>query len=295
VRAWSDLAAAYTGAVGTVSVSDAGYLEKARSAFSHALQLAPDSQQLLMQAGVRSLLAGRDWTVMERMQRMWVDGAGSSDYWANYSLALALRNVGRPHESLQYLQRAVRAEPLVLNTSVQLQDAYLTIGDAKSAEAEYERSKNLDENSAYADYERLLAAGQDRHDPALVKRYFAAHPPKSSGYPVLEGLDDPSGALALLHRRYGDPATEASAVNLALLAQFAAYYGDPNLALQFLHKAYRTSPNIFFVWHPVYRDMRRLTGFKDLMRELRLVDYWRGSGNWAEFCHPLADDDFECG
>ena len=30
------------------------------------------------------------------------------------------------------------------------------------------------------------------------------------------------------------------------------------------------------------------------MREAGLADYWRQSGNWADFCGPVGEDDFEC-
>jgi hypothetical protein len=40
--------------------------------------------------------------------------------------------------------------------------------------------------------------------------------------------------------------------------------------------------------------MRQLPGFKDLVRDLGLVDYWRTSGKWSDFCHPVGEDDFEC-
>jgi hypothetical protein len=30
------------------------------------------------------------------------------------------------------------------------------------------------------------------------------------------------------------------------------------------------------------------------VRELRLVDYWRSSGNWGDFCRPIGRNDFEC-
>ena len=40
--------------------------------------------------------------------------------------------------------------------------------------------------------------------------------------------------------------------------------------------------------------MRKLPGFKDLLRDLGLVDYWRKTGNWADFVRPIGDDDFEC-
>jgi len=40
--------------------------------------------------------------------------------------------------------------------------------------------------------------------------------------------------------------------------------------------------------------MRRLPGFKDLVQNVGLVDYWRSTGNWGDFCKPIGDDDFEC-
>jgi hypothetical protein len=43
-----------------------------------------------------------------------------------------------------------------------------------------------------------------------------------------------------------------------------------------------------------FRDVRRLPAFKDLLRDLGLVDYWRQTSNWGYFCRPLGDRDFEC-
>ena len=34
--------------------------------------------------------------------------------------------------------------------------------------------------------------------------------------------------------------------------------------------------------------------FKELVRELGLADYWRATGNWADFCRPVGETDFEC-
>jgi hypothetical protein len=51
---------------------------------------------------------------------------------------------------------------------------------------------------------------------------------------------------------------------------------------------------MFPLWLPIEKNVRRLPGFKDFMRELRLPDYWRASGNWGDFCHPVGPNDFEC-
>jgi hypothetical protein len=48
------------------------------------------------------------------------------------------------------------------------------------------------------------------------------------------------------------------------------------------------------IWGPTYREMRRLPGFKDILRRLGLIDYWRTTGNWGDFCRPVGDTDFEC-
>jgi hypothetical protein len=36
-----------------------------------------------------------------------------------------------------------------------------------------------------------------------------------------------------------------------------------------------------------------LPGFKDFLRQLGLVDYWRTTGNWSDFCRPVGEADFK--
>jgi hypothetical protein len=48
------------------------------------------------------------------------------------------------------------------------------------------------------------------------------------------------------------------------------------------------------LWYPHMAAVRRAPGFKDLVRDLGLVDYWRETGEWGDFCRPVGADDFEC-
>ena len=73
------------------------------------------------------------------------------------------------------------------------------------------------------------------------------------------------------------------------LAWTANLYGAPELALTFFNRF----PDEQAIWLPHYSAMRQLPGFKQVVRDLGLVDYWREFG-WGEFCQPIADDDFEC-
>lgn len=47
-------------------------------------------------------------------------------------------------------------------------------------------------------------------------------------------------------------------------------------------------------WMTVALKVRDNPRFKGLLCELGLVDYFRGSGNWREFCKPVGQDDFKC-
>jgi len=50
---------------------------------------------------------------------------------------------------------------------------------------------------------------------------------------------------------------------------------------------------IILFWQPVFREVRQLDEFKDYMREIGLVAYWREYG-WPDLCKPVGEDDFEC-
>ena len=86
-----------------------------------------------------------------------------------------------------------------------------------------------------------------------------------------------------------------------MLARWAAYFDDPELALMALRSlpADDFSDAIAYtLWDKLMRDVRKLPGFKDLVRDMGLVDYWRETGKWSDFCHPISssngDNDFEC-
>jgi hypothetical protein len=41
------------------------------------------------------------------------------------------------------------------------------------------------------------------------------------------------------------------------------------------------------------KEVRQLPRFKEFMREISLVNYWKKFG-WPDLCRPVGDDDFEC-
>ena len=114
---------------------------------------------------------------------------------------------------------------------------------------------------------------------------------------AVQHLDDPEGGREAVRALYGDttldgPGAVAFWHNSAM---FAAYFGDIDFAAAALRRALQ--PNIpgflKFTWIPILQPVRQHPDFKALMRDLKLVDYWRQSG-WPDHCRPVGAEDFEC-
>jgi hypothetical protein len=105
-------------------------------------------------------------------------------------------------------------------------------------------------------------------------------------------LDDPSAAAGELRRR----AAMQNQTDLGFLfyAHWAAFYGDTELALEYLSELVPGYPDAPLLWRPVFRDVRKQPGFKALVQRAGLVDYWRTYDSWGDFCRPTSGDDFEC-
>ena len=107
-------------------------------------------------------------------------------------------------------------------------------------------------------------------------------------------LDRPDDAPAEIRRQADDIVKQNGALANVMLAGWAAYYGDAQLALELEQKFYDSGLSRDFVaqslWRSILRDVRKLPGFKTKMG---LVDYWRAY-SWPDFCHPVGDTDFDC-
>jgi hypothetical protein len=107
-------------------------------------------------------------------------------------------------------------------------------------------------------------------------------------------LDAAEEARRELKRFDIDPAYDTP-IGRTVITVWASYFGDHELALkQFQDLSNDNALAVFIVWRPIQKEMRKLPGFKDLLRKFKLVDYWQSTGNWGDFCRPVGDDDFEC-
>jgi hypothetical protein len=167
-------------------------------------------------------------------------------------------------------------------------------GDLDQADLELIRGANLVGDQIIIALGMQLQA-MTRGDRAQIEKVISSLPPSEVIQHVMRShLDEPQAALAELRRLAEDPAYPKNTISVTALVFWAAYFGDPELSLRLWRKFPPEASFAFMIWRPIVKDMRRLPGFKDLVRDLGLVDYWRASGNWNDFCRPLGKDDFDC-
>lgn len=196
-------------------------------------------------------------------------------------------------EALSQLERLRDRDPLNSNVMIYLPEAYANVGRLADAQAEIERGWKLAPSELIAANGLIIALGAQDAEGIRVgwERSLSVTQPGSLIHIIHALRDKPAEIRAELRRQAQLARSPASQ-----LALFAAAFGDPELALKILREdkdVTRRVISVMALWRPVARDMRQLPQFKDLVREWKLVDYWREHG-WGDHCKPVGVDDFEC-
>ena len=105
-------------------------------------------------------------------------------------------------------------------------------------------------------------------------------------------LESPEDGLMEMRRIYSND-EKLSLFDLTMIAVWASYFGKPELAMDVIKKTCRTNSMNIYLWSPTAREFRKTPRFKELVREIGLVDYWKEFG-WPDLCRPVGDDDFVC-
>jgi len=210
-----------------------------------------------------------------------------------------LLGMGRVADAIEHLERARAEEPLFGLVAVVLGQAYEHEGDFVAALAEFDRGLRIGDaapllrgNAFWA----ALATG-DRDE---IHRRLEVPEGGDNGITFnarfAQFLDDREAGLAEVRRMLADESATASPVVVGSLALWAAYYGDPELALSVFRELAASGGSGLVrvnLWRSVLREMRKLPEFDTLVHEMGLVDYWREYG-WSDFCRPAGADDFVC-
>ena len=288
--AWSELAIRSMSGLWGVSLDERPVvIERALRLAERAVELDPQS------AGVKSALAvinlqHYDWISGERNHLQAVELL--SDRLTIDRYAGMLSRAGRMSEAEKQYHAAVEAEPVDGRLNPQVWRVYLAQGRFDEAQQilDFRQSRDLHEDS--------IDVAFSEGDPARIKAVIQAYPESDPAFSTLYGhvlaeFASPERIYAVLEKVYRDEELQWPR-KLHDVSMVAAYFGFPEFALEVKDREARVSPlRLGAIFDPVMADVRRLPGFKDLVTDLNLVEYWRTYG-WADACEPLGNDDFTC-
>lgn len=303
--AWIQLGSAYRIAASTYIPDRAGeYYRKSEAAFSRAVEIAPESAPSLYAAAILHHFR-HEWTASEQSfnKARTLDPA---EYDPNlWGYAGFLYTVGRPAEAVDIRRRSLQTDPLAPQTHLDLGIIHDISGNLAAAATAYKRARELSDQPALSNWGLLVLALED-DNRALIDEYIipVQNAELFSNYNrsdirdindvMYELLDTPEQAGVELRKFLTDPVF-TNLLDRDAIAVWASYYGEYALALQAFQAASESSTFLeWLIWRPIHRPMRRLPGFKDLVTKLGLVEYWRTTEKWGEYCRPVGKD-FECG
>jgi TolB-like protein len=268
----------------------------AEEAAQRAVELAPDSPVAHAVMANAASVRG-DWRTAEAKYRQVLARGDPAERGGGYGL-LQLA-VGHAYEARDRLLLQRQRDPLNEAAVAFLAAAEDSLGNTQAAAAEYERGQQLFQPWFAGYYNAVLTlAGipetNFRASPASVG--FSFENPTFA--PIVANWDDPVAARQAVRAAYA--AIDESVVPLwRVLARLqigalAARFGDPELAMTSFEDTFASSPEqIYAIWRPVYRDVRKLPRFKQFVQQIGLVDYWKQYG-WPDVCRPFGENDFEC-
>jgi TolB-like protein/tetratricopeptide (TPR) repeat protein len=299
-RAWNGLHTVLSYSLTWIPENSAVYLKDMEEAMEHIMGLAPDAwwTQVMRTDQFRQQ---RKWSEAEAAACAAIAAAPASQIEALTNYGLFLVTVGRAKESVEYLRRAREIDPLSLAVSGVLQLFLDFAGRPAEAQAEYERTKDFPGDHAIWDWYTVRRLWRCKDVPLEVVeaqfRLFSKNEslPMALNQIILENLGNKEAAGAAIREALKDPSNQDT-TRLGVVGQFADHFGDRDVALAAFRRSMVDLPTIDFslLWNPYETGLRTDPRFKDILRELGLVDYFRKSGNWGDFCKPVSEDDFKC-
>lgn len=277
--AWAALADALSIAATWEPERTVEYQDQALDAALRALELDPGLPEAHLALSLAATVRG-DWLQAESEYARGIElGATRDEMPAHGVLELAVGHVEQARLTLEANQVT---NPLNSTGLAFLLAANEILGDAATVDEGYERGRTFAQSWPFGEYlmnfirlgRRDIGAVSD--DTVTAPSFFAQE---------LGHLEQGSAALTALHSRY-ERSADANHNELVALAAWAAYYGDHELAAAALRDSVRTRvQNIWFAWLPLFDDVRGEPGFRQLVDDLGLIDYWREHG-WPPFCRP---------
>jgi DNA-binding winged helix-turn-helix (wHTH) protein/tetratricopeptide (TPR) repeat protein len=261
------------------------------AALDNALKLRPTSPRAQAQLALQLGQVGQ-WI---ESQRQWDRAFELGHDPTKGAYFLLKMGVGHTADAINLMEAQLAETPLSEGPASMLLVAYETLGETAKRRDHWRRGQRLFAGSwmgdsteaglrlGERDTEYLRTAVETARSPALKAIWRAG----------ADHLDSPQAGIASLQSLYADPHMRTG-MNLRALTDWALYFDQPELALQWFRESLELqATGMSGAWLPWFKKVRRLPGFKELVREQGLPEYWDDYG-WPPFCHRTEGSDFTC-
>lgn len=272
----------------------------ASRARTKVMDLAPESWIALRIRSEQLANEGR-WAEAMAVARQILD-SGPFTLERAYPYTDVIFAVGHFDETVALVDRVIRIEPLVMFPSRDQQWNLTAARRHREAEVEYQRSRAFEGAHSTPEFISFLRAlALNREDRAAVRAAYdriLKSTTRPDGFGLLNELDSVLDDRAALRAKVLKFA-ELGRTPHDLVYGIADAVNEPEAALTALLAELKQPGNVGFrkYWEPwilPFSNVRTLPGFKKMLRDAGIVDYWRTTGNWGDFCKPVGADDFEC-
>ena len=307
---WDALASSLQAMAGELGGPPAERLRgEAAQARERIAQVAPDSWLAMRERANGLWLAGRRAEAIALAKAVVDSGPPTKERVWDY--AFMIYAMGHLDDTVALVEQARAVEPMALFLSRDLQYDYTAARRHGDAEAEYLRGQTLEGSQADPDYVAFLRqlAG---HRPGGLAELRALHDrlARLSDFdtPFFRELgtllDDRAGMLTLVRRALADPSYGGGTQSAHVWTHVADALGDADLALAALREDLRSQPGFadgrmppqsyVALWNAPNSSLRAHPGFRELLLQTGVVDYWRQTGRWGDGCAPTGPEDFRC-
>ena len=254
----------------------------------HAVELAPNLPEgHLALAGILSNRG--DWLEAETQNSIGAELGGKIPPVMKWAL-------GYLKDSKQPLLEQYELDPLNSTANFQLFVLYEQLGDSDASDATYEKGSQLYPQWIVGNFNRweiFLGRGDiKRANEILISqtKFWGS----KSFQKYLSSIFNSKDNLAQRIQEFDTITAKANILVRAHVAVVAAYYGQQQIALKAMSDHVNGfATGSFYFWTPLFKEVRKLNGFKEYMRKKGFVAYWQKYG-WPDLCKPVGKDDFEC-
>jgi len=283
---------------------------EALQARAHVGQIAPDSWLAKQHRANAMWREGKRAEAIALAKQVAESGPPTWERIGDY--AWMIFAVGHLDETVAVVERARTIEPMAVFLSRDLQFDYIAARRDEEAEAEYQRGRTLEGNQVGPDFVAFFRQLAGKR-PGGLKELRALHGrliqqdkrfDMQAFRDLGQVLGDRDAMLAVTRKALADDAYGGTGDFISVWAEVADALGDADLTVIALRKQLESSEGFregtmsrfayYILWVVPYSDVRSHPGFKKLLVETGVVDYWRKTGKWGDGCGPVGETDFEC-